>query len=91
MPGALGCPHVHTPFSQSRETAWRIVLNSGVWLEGRDPLYEILHKSDVGCICTCARAHSRTMVPHARLFVDDHGVLLAFTFEMIPLRQFGRY
>ena len=22
-----------------------------------------LHKSDVGCICTCARAHLRTMVP----------------------------
>ena len=38
-----------------------------------------LHKSDVGCICTCARAHLlRTMVPLARSSLADQGVILVY-------------
>ena len=58
--------HLHvrtcTPVFHISQTAGRIAFELGVrlathWIRG-------LHKSDVGCICTCARARPfRTMVP----------------------------
>ena len=49
--------HVRTcpPLFHISQTAWRIVFRFGVWL--RTHQIRALQKSEMGCICTCARAH----------------------------------